>query len=51
MAYLGISENTVDRLIARKEIRSFLVGSKRIIPLREIEAYEARRLDEANPAH
>jgi excisionase family DNA binding protein len=51
MAYLGISENTVDRLISRKEIRSFLVGSKRIIPLREIEAYEARRLDEANPAY
>jgi excisionase family DNA binding protein len=51
MAYLGISENTVDRLIARKEIRSFLVGSKRIIPLREIEAYEARRLHEADPAY
>jgi predicted DNA-binding transcriptional regulator AlpA len=51
MAHLGISENTLDRLIARKEIRSFLVGSKRIVPVREIEAYEARKLDEADPAY
>jgi hypothetical protein len=51
VAHLGISENTLDRLIARKEIRSFLLGSKRIIPLREIEAYEARKLHEADPAY
>jgi excisionase family DNA binding protein len=46
-AYLGIGTTKLDVLIAANELPSFLLGSKRIVPVAGIIAYEARRLAEA----
>lgn len=45
--YLGIGLTTLDVLIARREIASFLCEGKRIIPVSAIVAYEGRKLAEA----
>ena len=46
-AYLGIGTTKLDVLIAANELPSFLLGSKRIVPVAGIVAYETRRLAEA----
>ena len=44
---LGVSVDTLDRLIARGEIRSARIGSARVVPGSELEAYLERKLIEA----
>lgn len=48
--YLGISLTTLDVLIARHDLASFMCERKRIIPVSSIVAYEARKLAEAGYA-
>lgn len=44
---LGTSRDTIFKLIASGELRSCKVGSARLIPVAELEAYLARKLEEA----
>ncbi|MDA1002093.1 MAG: helix-turn-helix domain-containing protein [Chloroflexi bacterium] len=44
---IGVSTDTIDRLISRGELRSARVGGARIIPATELEAFLERKLVEA----
>jgi excisionase family DNA binding protein len=45
---LGVSVRQVDRLLAANEIRSVKVGSRRLIPVSEIEVWMQRELEDQN---
>lgn len=45
---IGVSLDTIDRLIARGEIRSARIGNARVIPAVELEAYLTRQVEAAN---
>lgn len=42
---LGVSVDTIDRLIARGELKSGLVGSARVIPASALQAYLERSVE------
>ena len=44
---IGVSVDTIDRLIARGELRSALVLGARVIPARELEDYLTRCVEAA----
>lgn len=45
---LGTSRDTIFKLIADGSLRSVKIGAARLIPASELEAFLARKLDEAN---
>jgi excisionase family DNA binding protein len=45
---LDISEDSLDRLINRGEIRTVKLAGARLIPASEIEAFLQRKLEESN---
>jgi excisionase family DNA binding protein len=46
-AFLAISQSSLRRLIVRGEIRSILVGSRRCIPVVELERIAMKGLDDS----
>ena len=44
---IGVSKDTVERLIVRGELKSLKIGSARLITAAEIEAFLARKLEES----
>ena len=48
---LGISERSVRRLIAAKQLRSVKALGRRLIPNAEIEAYVIRLVEESEAGH
>lgn len=45
--WLGISDDTLSRLIAKQEIRSFTVGRARFVSMAELQRFVADREAEA----
>ena len=43
---MGVSTDTIDRLIADGSLKSIKIRAARLIPASEIEAYIARQLEE-----